>query len=336
MKKATMQDIADQLNLSRNTVSRAIRGKSGVNESTRIQIYKMAEELGYEYKKNKDILENERGNYILLASTFALSQVSFFGIIIEALKSILSDKGQSLEIMEVSNGSETKSTEMTLSKLSKRKDIDGIFILSHITNEFINQVIKLNYPTVLIDHHAPTLKADAVLTQNEFGTYEIVQHLVDKGHKKIGFIGNTQFSPSYRERLLGFKQVLIDNDLKIIDEYILSDVEEEQKSLFSKIEKLESLPEAWFCVNSGLAFILNTYLHSKGFEVPEDYSIVCFDDTEFTKRSSPPITCIGTDLNSMAESAVYLMQERVRYPSKDINEIRILPRLHERSSVKNK
>ena len=116
--------------------------------------------------------------------------------------------------------------------------------------------------------------------------------------------------------------------------FVISDVEEEQKALFDRISNLEKLPESWFCVNSGLAFILNTYLHSKGYSVPEDMSIVCFDDTEFSRQSSPPITCVGTDLELIAEHSYNSMKRRMTSPNDSFTEIRLIPEFFDRFSVR--
>lgn len=334
MIKATMQDIADELNLSRNTVSRAMRGKSGVSEQTKREIEKVAKKLGYNYKRNtNDFNVDYKANFAIIASSFALSQTSFFGIIIEELKDLINDDGLQLDIIEISRN-DTKSQNELIDNLSTDKyKYNGVFILSHITDEFIDRVIKLNYPTVLIDHHSPSLKTDSVVTQNEFGTYELVDFLINNKHTKIGFIGNIKFSPSYRERYVGFQQALLDYDIKQNEKYILSDVEEEQKALFNRLSQLENLPDSWFCVNSGLAFIVNTYYHSKGYSVPEDVSIVCFDDTEFSRQSSPPITCVGTDLKLMAKASYETMQSRINSPNDSYKEVRLLPDFYNRQSV---
>lgn len=334
MRKATMQDIADELDVSRNTISRALRSKSGVSAETRREILEVADRLGYKYNKNKtESNVNENQHFVLLVSSFAMSQTGFFGVIMEELKDIAHDNNHTLEVIEVPRENEETQSNV-VSKLKKyNSSLKGVFILSHITNDFIENIIDLNYPTVLIDHHSPKLKADAVVTQNEFGTYDLVEHLIQNEIKEIGFIGNISLSPSYRERYIGYRQGLEDNGIKYDRSFVISDVQEEQKALFERISNLEKMPDSWFCVNSGLAFILNTYLHSKGYSVPEDVSIVCFDDTEFSRQSSPPITCVGTDLKLMAKLSYNRMQYRLSNPEESYTELRVVPEFYDRASV---
>ncbi|WP_368646232.1 LacI family DNA-binding transcriptional regulator [Alkalibacterium putridalgicola] len=334
MKKPTMQDIADELNVSRNTISRALRNKNGVSEQTKREVKAIAERIGYIYNKDK-VEEAKSGSkhFILLVSSFAITQTGFFGIIIEELKDIVKENKDTIEVIEIPRDNIEQQT-LILSKIKKyTSELTGIFILSHITNEFIENIINLKYPTVLIDHHSPKLKTDSVVSQNEFGTYDLVDYLIKQGIKEIGFIGNTSLSPSYRERYIGYRQALEDHSLAFDSSYVISDIQEEQKALFERISNLDKMPESWFCVNSGLAFILNTYLHSKGFSVPEDVSIVCFDDTDFSRQSSPPITCVGTDLKLLAKISYSRMGYRLLNPEESYTEIRILPEFYERASV---
>lgn len=334
MRKATMQDIANELNVSRNTISRALRNKSGVSEETKREIKAVAEKLGYTYtKKVDDSVMKDNLQFVLLVSSFALSQTGFFGVILEELKDITSAENHTLEVVEVPREDRNEHSNILKKLKSYNKRISGVFILSHITNDFIKQIIDLNYPTVIIDHHSPKLKADAVVTQNEFGSYDLVDHLINNNISEIGFIGNISLSPSYKERYIGYRQCLQDNGIDYDSSIVISDVQEEQKALFDKISSLKKMPNSWLCVNSGLAFILNTFLHSKGYSVPEDISIVCFDDTEFSRQSSPAITCVGTDLKIMARHSYKSMQYRLANPQDSFTEMRILPEFFDRASV---
>lgn len=337
MKKPTMQDIADQLQVSRNTVSRALRDKNGVSLETKKQVREVADQLGYRYAKQSNGEKlREVLDFKLISSSFALSQTSFFGIIIEELRSLIEKSGNTIEIVEVPLTIDDEK-ERILQELSRDRDtIDGIFILSHITDNYIEEIIDLDIPTVLIDHHSPQLHADSILTQNEYGAYILTEYLIGNGINEIGFIGNVDLSPSYEERFNGYKNALKKHNIKLDNEIVISDIEEEQRALFDRISALEKLPEAWFCVNSGLAFILNTFLHSKGYSIPEDFSIVCFDNTEFSRRAAPPITCMGVDLKYFSKRAVETMEYRLENIDDPMTQLRIVPELIERESVANK
>lgn len=333
MTKITMQDIADHLNISKNSVSQALRNKNGVSDKTKFLVKQAANELGYQYnfiEKKTEPTAYHPKEFLLLATTFALSQASFFGIILSSIKRNIENSGNKLTVLEIQN---FNFQDNEFQKGLSASSWDGIFILSHIENSFIQNVLSLDYPCVLVDHHHPHFRADAIISQNITGAYTAVEYLIQLNHKKIGFIGEVTFSPSYDERQLGYAKALNDYDIQFNDDYLISNIQEDQSKLYTRLDALEEMPTAWFCVNSGLAFILNSYLQTKGYSVPNDVSILCFDDTEFTRLSQPQISCIATDLEFMGKKSVLLMEHRILNPNEPFVEISITPELIIRSST---
>lgn len=322
-----MQDLADYLDISKNSVSQALRDKNGVSQETKDKVRRAAKELGYQYKS---VAPNYNRQFILIASEFALGQTSFFGEIVTSVKQAVELKSHSL-VIEPITPDMVANNELPPSL--KNQTVDGIFILSHIDNEYIQNIMAQGLPCLMIDHHHPLLNIDAVLTQNIHGAYLGIEHLLTKGNRKIGFIGNTSFSPSYAERFIGYQQALSDHQILIDSQYVLDNIQEEQTSLFSHLDTIEKMPEAWFCVNSGLAFILSTYLLSKGYQIPQDVSILCFDNTEFTKMAQPPLTNISTDLVYVGEVSAQQLLHRLAFPDSPIIQSVILPTLNILSST---
>jgi LacI family transcriptional regulator len=328
MKKVTMQDIADYLNISKNSVSLALRNKEGVSFETQKKVKEAALKLGYLYPDLDNYVPLIPAKYLLVASSFALSQTSFFGEIVKHLEAELSAENGDLIIHEVVDVNDLVSLDFV-----EFDEYRGVFILSHISNAFIDKILKLHDACVLIDHHNPFLETDTIVTQNINGAFLAVDKLIKLGHKKIGFIGDTEFSPSYMERYLGYKQALSAANIPLVNDYVYASIKENQHTLYNKLETITDMPSAWFCVNSGIAFILNSFLHSKGYSVPEDISIICFDDTEFSRMANPPITCLSTDLSTLAAEAFELLKRRINHPDKKIIEISIRPDIIERKSV---
>ncbi|MGY3748793.1 LacI family DNA-binding transcriptional regulator [Vagococcus acidifermentans] len=325
MKQVSMQDIADHLGISRNSVSQALRDKDGVSEETKKAVIKTAHLLGYEYEsKTKD-----KGKLLLMATEFAFSQTSFFGKIVASVK-------KHCEINKFSLDTCTLSADM-IDKLllpQNLSDYAGVLIMSHSSNEYINAVIASKIPTVLIDHHDPSLLSDAILSKNTDGAYLAVSLLLKNKHKRIGFIGDTAFSPSYLERYRGYKRALEDSHITRDKNIEITEIEESQGALFNSLKNVQSMPEAWFCVNSGLAFMLNSYLQSEGYIIPDDISIICFDDTEFTRMAQPTLSNVATDLSYMGELAVSTMIDRIKFPKKPFVHKQILPALNILESTK--
>lgn len=322
-----MQDIANRLNISKNAVSQALSGKPGVSERTRKLIFKVADELGYEYTLKKKTPQNVFQNIGLIASDFAFSH-NFFGEIYLSIEKEILKREMNLVIQSIDQ--ETKE-QLTLPSFIENHQIDGLLILSHISTEYIHTVIATGLPTVLIDHHDPQIHADSILTNNRFGAYTAVQHLIDLNHKEIGFMGNISFSPSYQERLEGYLLALNDNGITVNEEFILKNAQEKEEFIHKWLEQIPNQPTAWFCVNDGLGFLAKTCLQKMGKRIPQDVSICSFDNGQLSQISN--ITSMDIDLQYYGKKAVEQLCWRMKNRNEPFIEILLPSKLIKREST---
>ena len=324
-KKVTMQDIADRLNISKNSVSQALSGKPGVSEETRRLVEKAADELGYRYhtknRKQKQAEKNVPRNFALIASDYTFSLTSFFGEIYLSIEKELRDRGIHLFIESINNDSQKN---LILPALLTNHKIHGILILSHISTEYIASIIETGIPTVLIDHHSPYLQADSVLTNNRFGGYKAVEHLIQLGHRDIAFIGDIDFSPSYQERLEGYLLALKKAGIKSNQDLIFTNAKETHEEITRYIENFNIQPTAWFCVNDRHGFLVTTVLQQKGFKIPKEVSVCSFDNGQLSQITSPKITSMDIDLKYFGRKAVEQICWRIENKDEPIHEI-LLP-----------
>lgn len=327
MPKVTMQTIADTLGISKNSVSQALRNKSGVSQKTKDLVWQKAEELGYKYKKSNATVMHY--SFLLVATEFAFSQTSFFG---EIVKSIFIEAQSSNH--QVSTYTITDQDIQLFSLPKNLENYDGLIVLSHSDDRYLEKLIHSDLPTILVDHHGPTLMTDAILTNNRDGAYDAVSLLLENQLDQIGFIGDIRFSPSYYERFTGYQRALSDHRIPFNPLIEVTEIEESQGALFNILKQIPVMPKAWFCVNSGLAFMVNSFLQSAGYTIPEDISILCFDDTEFTRSAVPQITNISTDLNYMGKLTVKTLIKRIEENSTPFIQQKISPQLTIRGSVR--
>ncbi|WML49139.1 LacI family DNA-binding transcriptional regulator [Neobacillus sp. PS3-34] len=322
--KVTMQDVADALGISKNSVSRALTGKQGVSNKTERIIKQKAEELGYKYPRNIGIKNQSASNIkniALIASDYVFSLKSFFGEIYLSIEKEL--KARDINFFTESiNREAIENFEMPA--VLKNHDIDGLLILSHINTDYTQKVIDLGIPTVLIDHHEPLLESDSVLTNNRLGAYEAVEHLINLGHKEIGFIGNVEFSPSYRERLEGYELALKRFSIKVKKEFLYTDASEKIENLQSFINGLDNLPTAFFCANDSLGFLTTYAMQLRSLLVPDDVSVISFDNGHLSQVAVPKISAVDIDLNYFGKKAVEQLCWRISNPNEPIQEI-LLP-----------
>lgn len=327
-KKITMQDIADHLDISKNSVSQALAGKPGVSEETRKRVSDMADQLGYVYRSRQS-QNNQVKNIALIASDFAFSQ-TFFGDIYLSVQDEAKKQGMNLLIESINPKA---ANSLSLPLFIENKSVQGIIILSHITTDYINRIISTGIPTILIDHHHPHIQADAILTNNHFGAYLAVEHLINNNHKKIGFIGNTSFSPSYYERLQGYYMALEEYQLPVQEKFILKDTPDDEEILEELIDNLTELPTAWFCLNDQLGYMVNKSLKKRGYVIPDDTSIFSFDNGQLAQMSSPRITSMEINLPKYGEKGVELLLWRINHPDEPTQEILFHPKLVEGKSI---
>jgi LacI family transcriptional regulator len=330
-KKVTMQDIADRLNISKNSVSQALRGKEGVSEETRERIKRVAEEMGYQYpgarKKKK---QGRTGNIGLIASDLTFSLKNFFGEIYLSIEKEVVKRGMNLHIQSVN---QEQKEQLILPSFIENKMVDGILILSHISTEYINKVISTGIPTILVDHHHPNIHADAVLTNNRFGAYSAVQHLIELNHRDIAFVGNVEYSPSYEERYEGYLLALREYGIEPNEEFIFKNAEEKEELILQYIKQLERQPTAWFCVNDALGFLVNSCLRQQGIQVPDQASICSYGNGQLSKISTPKTTTVDIDLELYGKRAVELLFWRMENKNEPFQEILLSSKLIKREST---
>ncbi len=330
-RKITMQDIADKLGISKNSVSQALSGKSGVSEETRQLIEQTAKELGYVYKSKNILPKKERNICIgLIATDFAFSLKAFFGEIFLAIEESCMKNGITLNIQSVSQEAKEK---LILPDFIREKKVDGIIIVSHIRTEYIKKVIATGIPTVLIDHHHPLIDADAILTNNRFAAYMATKYLIDLGHKEIAFVGNIDFSPSYYERMEGYLLALREENITPQKNYMFMNVIEENKAVDTCIQSLERVPTGWLCVNDGYGFMVCTSLKNRGLKIPNDASVINFDNGQLSQISQPQITTMAIHLNLYGKKAVEQLLWRINNPNEPKQEILFPATLIKREST---
>ncbi|WP_106768164.1 LacI family DNA-binding transcriptional regulator [Paenibacillus faecalis] len=329
--KVTMQDIADRLNISKNSVSQALSGKDGVSEETRQLVIDIAEQMGYVYPASRKKQRMEAsGRIALIASDFAFARKSFFGEIYLSVEQETRQRGKNLLIQSIDKDSERS---LTLPPFLENQDVDGILILSHLSTAYTNKVIDTGMPTVLIDHHHPAIEADCILTNNRFSAYNAVHHLIELGHRNIGFMGNIEFSPSYYERLEGFRLALYEHEIKANPDWVITDATEQSEYVINRMKEIQTQPTAWFCVNDGLGFLINSALHQLGFRVPDDISICSFDNGQLSRLATPQTTTVDVDLKLFGRKAVERLFWRIENKNEPCMEILLPTKLIVREST---
>jgi LacI family transcriptional regulator len=331
-KSPTMEDIAKKLNVSKYAVSLALSNKKGVSEETRQRVIQTAHKMGY---RNTRTRSKNRSNIAIIISAKAFKDPYFFSYIINEIERECRYRKYSVNILSID---ETFNDINAISAFMFNNDIDGAIVISNIGDKLISE-IKEYAPIVIVDHYVQDEDIDCIITDNYQGVYLAIEYLVKKAKlSRIGFIGDMTIAISYYERWQAFKDSMykfgldVDMDLCKIDGFD-DFAENPRRELEAFISGMEQLPEAFFCVSDMSAVSLSNILIKQGLEIPEDISILGFDNTKLAQLNIPPLTMVHIFKEYYGKKAVEQLIQRMEYPNKPAETIRIKTELIERKSV---
>jgi len=307
-KDVTMRDIAKKLNLSAVSVSKAISGKDGVSDSVRDLIVTTAAEMGYKYTS---VGANRSEHYnvgVMVAQTF-ISDSAFYSRLFQNIAIEFGRAGHSCTLEILSHRDER---DGTLPMSVTEGHIDGLIALGPLPEACLKSVLSLETPCIFVDNYAPDDNLDSVVSDNVYGSHMLTNYLVKKGHKKIAFVGTVDATNSIMDRYLGYLKGLMQNGIALRDDYVLPDRNE--AGYISDVKLPADMPDAFVCNCDEVAFHLLKQLEARGIRVPEDVSVVGFDDYIFATVSKPPLTTFKVNMEEMSSAAVSLMVEKIKAP----------------------
>ena len=307
-KDVTMRDIARKLNLSAVSVSKAISGKEGVSDSVRDLILTTAAEMGYKYttaSKDRSLHYNVG---VMVAQTF-ISDSAFYSKLFQNIAIEFGKAGHSCTLEILSHRDEH---DGTLPMSVTEGHIDGLIALGPLTEPCMKSVLSLETPCIFVDNYAPDDNLDSVVSDNVYGSHMLTNYLVKKGHRKIAFVGTVNSTNSITDRYLGYIKGLMQNSIPVRDDYILPDRNEQ--GYIEEVKLPTDMPDAFVCNCDEVAYHLVRQLDGIGIKVPEDVSVVGFDDFIFATVSKPPLTTFKVNMEEMSKSAVSLMIDKIKDP----------------------
>jgi LacI family transcriptional regulator len=299
-----MRDIAKAVGTSAVTVSKAMAGKPGMSDELRKTILKKASEMGYAYPHSR-LLPREHLEIGILIPDRYFEPDSFYAEIYKRLVKKVTDLGHFglLELLDPEN-----EKELTLPSLLTTKKVDGLIMLGEPSKAYYRKAAQAGTPVVFLDFYDEQANADAVAGDNAYGTYRLTSHLIRRGHRKIGFVGNIKATSSIMDRFLGYYRAMLTHNLPVRPDWIIPDRKDNGELI--PIELPEELPTAFVCNCDVVAMALIRALNEHGYRVPEDVSVTGFDD--FVTGPEPEIRLSTFKINTpaMIELAVKTMAER--------------------------
>ncbi len=313
MARVTIRDVANKAGVSTTTVSHVVNETRFVEETTRIRVQEVIQELGY--KVNVAARSLRAGKTQTLGLVIPDASNLFFAEFSRKIEDFGFKAGYNVIICNTDNKSDKESAYL---EALVSKQVDGvIFISSGGDVNHLRTLAENEIPVVIADRELPMDLADVVLLDNEQAGFDITNHLLTLNHREIACItGPSNFSPS-RQRLTGFVRahkewgVSYHPELITFGKFSLTS----GFTSFDQIWQQDLKPTALFVFSDMMAIGAMKNAHSKGVRVPEDLSVVGFDNIELASACVPSLTTYEQPVEAMAETIVDLMLDRIKNKS---------------------
>lgn len=312
----TNKEIAAKLKISPATLSMIINNRPGISDATRNRVLQQIDELGLsdmiKYPTPSPTALNNLCFVVMKRHGEILNQHPFFLLLMESIEKQARLLGFNVLMTTIDYRSSMPSQIDRLNKM----DIQGIiFFATEMIDADIVYLEKLRYPFVLLDNDFTKFNVNTVAINNPMGTFQAIEHLVELGHRKIGYLQCRTRISSFIEREEGYKEALESFGLALDPQYIYSIRYTEEGSYqdFKQLLKQNiQLPTALVADDDTIVSGVMKALEENGIRVPEDISLVGFNDRPSCKISSPPLTSINVPRHSFGAEAINLLVKLVR------------------------
>ncbi len=329
-----ISDIAKMTGFSTTTVSKAFNNYSDISEKTRNIIIEKANELGY--------IPNAQARGLVMKRSFTIGVVldelfglgfmhPFFSGIIQHFREAIESLGYSMILISNSIGVRNI---VTYYDHCRQRNVDGVFILcSDLHDPHIQEVIHSDIPTVLFD--TPNNDAHCVLSNHYEGAYNAVKYLVERNHTKIAHIYGNELTYAGKERKRGYEDAMKYYNLEINSDYIVSggyfDFKYSKKAMKELLD-LKNQPSAVFASGDIMALGAVQECYERRVRIPEDISIIGFDNIKLLDWITPALTTIAQDIKAIGQSCCTLLDEAIRNKEMKVTKKVIKTHLYERNS----
>lgn len=338
-KNITMKDIAECLSISVNAVSLALNDRVGVSEDTRKQVLHTAEKLGYLEQSAKYVKTYSNKNICILLKQRFFRDFRFYGRILLGIEEEAKKSGYDVFI----NSFDAQEVPACV----EGHKVSGIIVVGKIEDIFLKRLKEYQMPIVLADYVSLEESTDSVVSDNRLGAYKMASYLLERGFTKIGYFGDMEYTPSTRDRFLGYQEAMqhylsldsFKESLSYVERFsVLTNVEDyvirqDAEGLYGMFQSILKRPQALICSNDELAIFLMKTLQSKGLAVPTDIAIAGFDDIELSKMVSPALTTVHVQKKLMGIKAMQRLLYRMAHPKDEIEKTIMNVEIIQRDSV---
>lgn len=330
-KSVTLADIAKRLGVSNVTVSKALADKEGVSEQLRLKIKALALEMGYKQNVgSKGSREKRTCNVgVLIPECFLRKTESFYWKLYQNVVMQLTKNGlyNNMEILSFES-----ERDLILPQIIQNRKVDALIIIGQVRHAYLELIRSINIPAVFLDFYEAQNETDCIISDGFYGMYKVTSYLIENGHRNIAFVGSILATSSITDRYFGYMKALMEHGIEIRKDWIIEDRDSVGEI---SIKLPEKMPTAFACNCDLTAYTLINILTDKGYDVPEDISIVGFDNYIYSDLTKPAITTYEVDMPGMAKECVDLILKKIQKPDYKANIKIVTGNMIVKESVRN-
>lgn len=308
----TQQDIADKLNISRITVSKALRDHPDISAGMKEMVRKAVEEMGY--------TPNLIAKQLSLQKTFTLGIVipdlenSFFAYLVDSIIDSSTERNYHI-ILTVSREKEEYEKNNIMNLISMR--VDGLLVcVSQQTSDhkIFEYARKMRIPLVFFDRAIKGMGFSYVAFEDKIGTLDALNQLISRGYTNIAHFAGFSNTSIGSERCDGYREALVNNGIPVREEWIIEggyEIEDGIKA-FEKLRNIEKLPEIILAVNDRVALGAYKAIRKAGLRIPDDIGIIGYGFSDTAHLFSPTLSIINQDPRKMGKIAANLLIDEIQ------------------------
>ena len=339
-----MREVANRALVSIGTVSRVLNNYPNVEASLRLRVLEAVNELGYVHRTRRvdgGASEDSREVNIKHITFCYRNDISphlsqgigntYFPLVLHGAEAECRQQNLHLHYRIIEDDEDE--LPLALEALTKSK-AEAMILVNFVNHTLVGGLLELGLPAVLIDHYFPDLPLDAVMNDSYHGAYQLVQYLLRCGHRKIAFVNGL---PHYtiERRYDAYRRALEAANIEFEPEWLLPGNLQVEGGIAAADEyvarKLDCT--AVFCANDETAFGFIQKMAMHKIRVPDEVSVVGFDDVEAARFITPALTTIRSNAPALGRMAIRKLLERASDPSLPITQTMVRAELIERNSV---
>lgn len=332
--RVTMQDIADSLGLSRNTVSKAFNNTGVIAESTKEIILRKAAEMGYKNLSGGAVPESipaaSSRKEIAMLTCFMPGGSHFAVTTIDRMQQNLSSRGYSLTFYRVTS---SELSELRLPGSFRTDNVAAIFCMELFSYEYCEMLCTLDIPLLFIDApikpgHTP-LHADTLLMENQAGIYTLISQIARQGKHSVGFVGDMFHCRSFFERASACITAAAIYGLDPVEPFSIPSFPPSKKPIkpasylnysdrvYNALQNMPKLPEVFICANDFIAINLISSLRRMDIHCPDDILVMGFDDSPESRYHAPALTTVHIHTQILGDIASELILSKIADPTRE-------------------